>query len=286
MGSFLSRILGLDPIKEADGEGYEPSSFSRMLAIDSKTDYKPVDFGKKYTGNKKILVICTEEKYMTMENGKKFASGNHPVETCQPVMHLVNAGFAFDVATPTGKPAALELWALPTKDNVFLEFFNTQKAKFNQPLSLADIVKSSSAKEEYVAVFAPGGQGAMLGLPEDPSMAAMIKHVKEKDLYFMSVCHGPAVLLAVKDKPHPYQGYKIACFPDAIDKQTPMLGYLPGVQTWYFGEKLTADCGITIVNTGADATFVADRKLLTGASPKACQELGKVAAEKLLEEFA
>ena len=285
MGAFLSKIFGLDPIPEEDGEGYEPSSFSRMLAIDSKTDYKVVDFGKSYQGTKKILVVCTEEKYMTMENGKKFASGNHPVETCQPIMHLVNAGFAFDVATPTGKPAALELWALPKKDKVFLEFFEAQKPKFDKPLSLAEIVKGS-AKDDYVAVFAPGGQGAMLGLPDDPSMAAMIKYVKEKDLYFMSVCHGPAVLLSVKDKPHPYEGYQIACFPDAIDKQTPMLGYLPGVQTWYFGEKLIADCGIAIVNTGADATFVADRKLLTGASPKACQELGVTAAQKLLEEFA
>jgi molecular chaperone Hsp31 and glyoxalase 3 len=285
MGAFLSRIFGLDPIPEKDGEGYEPSSFSRMLAIDSKTDYKPVNFGKTYQGNKKVLVVCTEEKYMTMENGKKFASGNHPVETCQPIMHLINAGFAIDVATPTGKPAALELWALPKKDKDFLDFFESQKSKFENPLSLADIVKGTD-KHKYVAVFAPGGQGAMLGLPFDESMASMIKYIKEKDLYFMSVCHGPAVLLSVKDKPHPYDGYKIACFPDAIDKQTPMLGYLPGVQTWYFGEKLVADCGITIVNTGADATFVADRKLLTGASPKACQELGVTAAQKLLEEFA
>lgn len=101
------------------------------------------------------------------------------------------------------------------------------------------------------------------------------------------MCHGPAVLLVAKaEKPHPYSGYKLACFPDAIDKQTPALGYLPGKQTWYFGEKLIAECDITIVNTGADNTFVADRKLLTGASPKACQELGKVAAEKLLEEYA
>ena len=102
----------------------------------------------------------------------------------------------------------------------------------------------------------------------------------------MSVCHGPAVFLAVKSKPHPYSGYKIACFPDSIDKQTPSIGYMPGKQTWYYGEKLVADCGITIVNTGADSTFVADRKLLTGASPKACQELGLVAAQKLLEAYA
>ena len=40
------------------------------------------------------------------------------------------------------------------------------------------------------------------------------------------------------------------------------------------------------MNKNMDNTFVADRKLLTGASPKACQELGAVMALKLLEEYA
>jgi len=199
---------------------------------------------------------------------------------------LVNAGFEFDVATPTGKPTIIQLWALPKKDTVVLDFFNTHKPKFNSPKSLSNGVPGGGM-EDYVAVFAPGGQGAMLGLPEDENVGELIAFVKEKDRYFLSICHGPAVLLAAKEMdPHPYKGYKIACFPDSIDKKTPMIGYLPGVQTWYFGKKLTEHCGISIVNTAADSTFVADQKLLTGASPKACQELGKVAAEKLLEEYA
>lgn len=285
MGGLLSKLFGLSPTPEENGPGFIPSPFSRMLAIASKTDYKPVDFGKTYDGPLKILVVCTEERYMTMDNGKLFSSGNHPVETLQPLMHLENAGFAFDVATPTGKPAALELWALPKKDAVFIEYFEKCKCKLNNPKSLGDIV-SSKSKEDYAAVFAPGGQGAMLGLPEDENMGKLIAFVKETDRYFLSVCHGPAVLLsAKKTKPHPYKGYKIACFPDSIDKQTPSVGYLPGIQTWYFGEKLIEECGITIVNTGADGTFVADRKLLTGASPKACQELGVTAASKLLEDL-
>ena len=181
MGSFLSRILGLDPIKEADGEGYEPSSFSRMLAIDSKTDYKPVDFGKKYTGNKKILVICTEEKYMTMENGKKFASGNHPVETCQPVMHLVNAGFAFDVATPTGKPAALELWALPTKDNVFLELETYQPGNLGaavvQEMSAANIFLVLTTGEIVTPAL---DRGTILPGVTRASVLAIVEHCAEE----------------------------------------------------------------------------------------------------------
>lgn len=224
---------------------------------------------------------------MLMENGKKFSSGNHPVEVCQPLLHLTNAGFSFDVATPTGKPGCIEEWALPRKDDVIMNFYsNIFKPKADTPLSLAQLVSNKAALDSYVCIFTPGGQGAMLGLPEDPSLAKAITFIKDQNRFLMSVCHGPATFLSVKSEPHPYQGYKIACFPDAIDKQTPMIGYLPGVQTWYYGEKLVEHCGIEIINTGADGTCSFDRKLLTGASPKACQELGKTAAEKLLKEYA
>ena len=253
MGNTLKRMFGLAATKEANGEGYEPSPFSKMLAIDSKTDYKPIDFGKKYTGSKKVLVVCTEERYMTMENGLKFSTGNHPVETVQPLLHLINAGFDFDIATPTGQPACIEMWALPRKDEVVMTFFETQALpKINSPKSLISIVSDAKAMDQYVAVFTPGGQGAMLGLPEDESLGKLIRYIKDKDRYLMSVCHGPASFLAAKGKPHPYAGYKIACFPDAIDKQTPSIGYMPGKQTWYYGEKLISLCDIIIVNTGAD----------------------------------
>jgi len=61
--------------------------------------------------------------------------------------------------------------------------------------------------------------------------------------------------------------------------------YIPGELTWYCGEKLIA-LGVTIVNKAADATVVEDRKLITGASPKACQGLGVLVAKKLLESYA
>lgn len=282
--SFWS-LFGLMPTPDSSGEGYEPSPLSKILAIDKKTDYKKVDFSKKYSGEKKILVICTEERYMLMENGKKFSSGNHPVEISQPLMVLEDAGFKFDVATPTGKPACIEMWAQATKDETFMNFFNqVVKPKCDNPLSLAEVFAAQGDLETYVAFFFPGGQGAMLGLPEDETCGKLIEYVKEKDLILMSVCHGPAGFLACKGETHPYSGYKIACFPDAIDKQTPFIGYLPGKQTWYYGEKLI-ERGLTITNTGADDTTEVDRNLITGASPKACQKLGVQVAEKLLEKY-
>ena len=281
-------MLGLVGQLDEAGEGYIPSPLSLKLAVDSKTDYKPVEFAKNAKNKKKkVLVICTEERYMVMANGKKFSSGNHPVEMGQPLIHLMNAGFDFDVATPTGRPACIEMWALPKKDDFFMEFFETKcKPKIDSPLSLETLASNSpNDLEPYVLFFMPGGQGAMLGLPEDKSLEKVLKYAKSNDLLVMSVCHGPAALLACKDEPHPYKGYNVACFPDAVDKQTPMVGYLPGVQTWYFGEKLI-ERGLTIENKNPDDTVVFDRKLLTGASPKACQKLGTMAAEALLAEYA
>ena len=278
--------MGLAGTLDESGEGYEPSPFSKMLAVSSMSDYKVEDFGAKYKGDKKVLVVCTEIKYMVMENGKKFSSGNHPVELIQPVLHLTNAGFDFDVATPTGKPAMIEEWALPLKDKTILDAYNNAfKPKLDAPLSLADIMAGKEALESYVLVFLPGGQGAMLGLPEDKSLEKLILHFKDEDKHVMSVCHGPASFLAAKTDPHPFAGYKIACFPDSGDKMSPSVGYMPGKQTWYYGEKLI-EKGVEIINKDPDDTMSEDRKLITGASPKACQRIGVTAAKALLAQYA
>ena len=105
-------------------------------------------------------------------------------------------------------------------------------------------------------------------------------------MHLLAICHGPAALLAANldgDKDSfIYKGYKIAAFPDAVDEQTPMMGYMPGHMPWKFGEKLN-DLGVTIINEGADNTCHVDRKLVTGASPLAANDFGKLAATELLK---
>ena len=67
-----------------------------------------------------MLVICTEQRNMTMANGKKFSTGNHPVETLVPMMHLRDAGFELEIVTPTGAPVQIEMWAMPRKDEAVM----------------------------------------------------------------------------------------------------------------------------------------------------------------------
>ena len=60
-----------------------------FMAVDSKTDYKPIAFPTRYKGPKKVLVVCTEERYMTMANGTQFSTGNHPVESVSETFHAI-----------------------------------------------------------------------------------------------------------------------------------------------------------------------------------------------------
>lgn len=281
---MLKKLLGIAPKLESDGS-YSPSKVALKLSTSPKTDFENISY-KKYEGKKtKILAIFTEQKNMTMKNGKMFSTGNHPVEALLPMLHLRNAGFDFEIATPTGKPVIFEMWAFPTKDENVQDIYNQYKFNFKQPKNLQDFVNTSFTNtDSYAAVFVPGGHGAMLGIPEDKNVGKVLNWAHQNDLFTITLCHGPGSLLTttLDNQEFLYKGYEMAVFPDSVDKQTPMIGYLPGHMPWELSEKLK-DLGAKVVNTKSDDTVVVDRKLITGASPLASNNLGKLAANTLLE---
>ena len=74
----------------------------------------------------------------------------------------------------------------------------------------------------------------------------------------------------------------MAVFPDSVDKQTPMIGYLPGHMPFGLSERLK-ELGARLANSKGDDTVCLDRKLITGASPLASDKLGVLAATTLLK---
>lgn len=283
---MLKKLFGLAPKLESDGS-YSPSKVALKLATSPKTDFENISYQKYQGQQSKILVIFTEQKNMTMKNGKMFSTGNHPVESLVPMLHLKNAGFDFEIATPTGKPVIFEMWAFPYKDEYVNAIYNEYKSDFANPKNLQEFVDTSFTKSEsYAAVFVPGGHGAMLGIPEDKNVGKILNWAHENDLFTITLCHGPGSLLATTlgNQKFLYEGYEMAVFPDSVDKQTPMIGYLPGHMPRGLSEKLKS-LGAKIVNTKSDNTVCLDRKLITGASPLASNELGKLAANTLLKEL-
>jgi molecular chaperone Hsp31 and glyoxalase 3 len=283
---MLKKLLGLAPKLESDGS-YSPSKLALKLATVDKTDFKKITY-TKYQGKKsKILVIFTEQKNMKMQNGKLFSTGNHPVEALVPMLHLKNAGFDFEIVTPTGKPVIFEMWAFPNKDKEVKEIYEQFKTNFEQPKSLQDFVNNSLTKpEDYAALFIPGGHGSMLGIPNDKNVATTLNWANDNDLFTITLCHGPGSFLSttLDNGKFIYQGYNMAVFPDSVDKMTPMFGYLPGQMAMAVSEKLKS-LGVNLMNTKSDNTVCIDRKLITGASPLASNNLGKLAAETLIKEL-
>lgn len=283
---MLKKILGIAPKLESDGS-FSPSKLAIKLGTVDKTDYEKISY-TKYQGKKsKILVIFTEQKNLKMKNGKLFSTGNHPVEALLPMLHLKNAGFEFEIATPTGKPVVFEMWAFPEKDEHVKAIYNDYKSNFEKPSKLQDFADNSlTDSASYAAVFVPGGHGAMLGIPEDKNVGKILNWAHQNDLFTITLCHGPGSLLTttLNNQKFLYEGYNIAVFPDSVDKQSPMMGYLPGQMPWGLSEKLKS-LGVNLMNTKMDKTVCVDRKLITGASPLASNNLGKLAAETLLKEL-
>ena len=270
-----------------DGFGYEPSLHIREMFVPRVTDYKPITYDHaNLDSHKKIFVLCTEEKYMTMQNGLKFSTGNNIIETILPLLHLTAAGFEFEVYTPTGKPAVLENWSLPKDDQHVLDALEKYKAKFDHPNSLAEFIeKDFQSEAHYVALFIPGGHGAMLGLPDNKDVEKLIQWTLERDIFIFALCHGPAALIAAgidkQKEQFPFAGYQIVSFPDQMDKGLDETGYLPGKMPWLYGEKLT-ELGIEILNTEITGACHTDRKLITGDSPLAANKFGELIAKALL----
>lgn len=99
---------------QAEDDAWFPSPFSLTQYVPPKTDFDGANYPNKYTGGKwKVLVIATQERYLRMDGGEFFSTGNHPVEMLLPVLHLDAAGFEVDVATISGDPVKLEMWAFP-----------------------------------------------------------------------------------------------------------------------------------------------------------------------------
>jgi len=179
------------------------------------------------------------------------------------------------------------MWAMPEKDEHVTGIYNEYKSSFEKPKDLQKFVDNSLTNiATYAAIFIPGGHGAMLGIPEDQNVGKVLNWAHENDLFTISLCHGPGSFLAttLNDQEFIYKGYKMAVFPDSVDKQTPMIGYLPGHMPWGLSAKLT-ELGAVVVNNKSDKTTHVDRKLITGASPLAANELGKLATNTLLNEL-
>ena len=274
----------------AEQNAFFPSPYSLGQYTSSKTDFDGADYPNRYTGKKwKVLMIATDERYILMQNGKMFSTGNHPVEMLLPMYHFDAAGFEIEIATLSGNPVKLEMWAMPKEDSAVKEIYEKYLPKLKSPKKLSALRDAVLSEDSpFIGLFVPGGHGVLAGIPHSTEVKEILLSFKNKDRPVITLCHGPAFLLSAGVDENPenyiYNGYEICVFPDALDEGPNIeIGYMPGKLPWLVGKSLK-DLGVKILNTGITGQVHQDRKLLTGDSPLASNNLGKLAAPVLIQE--
>ena len=281
--------LTIEPVKDrAEHNAYFPSDYSLSIYTSPVTNFDGFKFDKSYSGGKyKVLMIATDERYLQMANNKYFSTGNHPVETLLPMLHIDGAGFEIYIATLSGNSVKLEMWAMPEKDESVMNFYNKYLNKFENPLKLDTILDQVTAEDSpYLGVFIPGGHGALINLPESKEVKDVLKWALNNDKKIITLCHGPAALLAgaIDEKEFLFKGYEMTVFPDSIDEGANQeIGYMPGKLKWLLAEKLES-LGVKILNEAISGQVHIDRNLITGDSPLAANNLGIVVADELLKQ--
>lgn len=282
--------LSRTPVPDrAEHNAFFPSEYSLSQYTSKKTDYDGLKFSKPYTGGKhKVLMIATDERYLQMQNGKWFSTGNHPVETLLPMLHIHKAGFEIDVATLSGNHAKFEMWAMPAEDEAVKGIYEEYLPKLDKPAKLADTIDQVTAPDSpYIAVLIPGGHGAFNKLPESREIQRVLDWALANDKFIVTLCHGPAALAAAAigkdDAAFPFKGYELCVFPDALDEGANIeIGYMPGKLPWLLAKRLE-ELGMKVMNKGISGQVHKDRRLLTGDSPLAGNKLGILAADELLK---
>ena len=280
--------LTKQPVQDrAEHNAFFPSDYSLSVYTSPVTNFDGFKFENTYRGEKnKILMIASDERYLQMSNGKYFSTGNHPVETLLPMLHMDAAGFEIDIVTLSGNSVKLEMWAMPEKDENVMKLYNKYIEKFENPVKLDRILENiTSENSPYSGVFIPGDHGAMINLPESREVKEVLKWAIKEDKKIITLCHGPATLISgnIDESEFLFKNYEMTVFPDSIDEGANQeIGYMPGKLKWLLAEKLES-LGAKIVNEAISGQVHIDRNLITGDSPLAANQLGIVAVDELLK---
>lgn len=292
-------LFGLNPVlvddehkrSASEPASFIPSTFSRKNS--TLTEFRELTVESPYAGDKKILVLGTSKYLLPTTSAHRgeerfFNTGHHTTETLLPMYHFDKLGFKFDIATEDGAPLALEEWTFPLAkgyEDKLREMLAKVKEKVEKPLRYEDVPEDLGA---YAAVFLPGGHGPIISMYKDEILGNLLRSAHNQEMLTISLCHGPSSFRAAElgGTDFPYRGYKIAVFPDSMDKTSPKFGYLPGyLSEEYLVESKLRALGFEVVNKKMDDTVSSDRELITGASQLSAQRLGEAAAKALAERF-
>lgn len=227
-----------------------------------------------------ILFIVTSHS-MIGNTGKP--TGLWLEELTTPYYAFIDAGYSVDIASIEGGKVPVD----PRSQNqngenpASVDRFLQDKAAV-QKITATPSLKNIDVKN-YAAVFLPGGHGTMWDLPVSEPLAALIGQAASDGKVIAAVCHGPAGLVAVKDKNgRPLvQGKKISAFTNEEEEAVGLTQAVPFLLETKLRE-LGADFH---KGPNFQAFAVADGNLITGQNPASSEKVAQLVIEKIQSQI-
>jgi len=256
----------------------------------------------------RVLVIGSNATRIEIQGGGTGPTGQYLNETVVPMLALVEAGYDVLLATPNGEKPYID----PVSDAV--EHFGGDEAAYrrakaffaeapsaNQHRSLRSVIEEGL--DRYVAVFAPGGQGPVVDLMQDPDAGEILRHFHKQAKPTALLCHGPITAIAALPRAREfrqaliagdrakaaelakgwqYKGYKMTVF-SASEEKPIEENILHGKLYFNMVDALTI-AGAEVITGPVDFAphVVVDRELITGQNPRSDHPI----AAKLIQALA
>jgi putative intracellular protease/amidase len=224
----------------------------------------------------KILMVLTSHSELGTTGEK---TGFWIEEFASPYYFLADAGAVISIASPLGGQPPVD----PKSEAPEAQTPSTKR--FYADLDAIDKVAHTMTlgevkKEEYDAVFYPGGHGPMWDLANDTQSIALIEGFYNTQKPVAFVCHAPAALINVKaENGHPLvKGKKVTGFSDTEEETVGLINVVPFLLEDEL-KKLGAH-----YSKGADwsSYTVHDGLLITGQNPASSEAVAALLLKTLI----
>ncbi|MDN6165747.1 MAG: type 1 glutamine amidotransferase domain-containing protein, partial [Tetragenococcus koreensis] len=209
---------------------------------------------------KKILVVLTN----TVKYGKKnAATGLWLGEATEFVDEVQKQGFAVDYVSPQGGFVPLDPRSLKSVDDASFAIYEQRQF---QDKALGNSLKPSEVNAaDYCGIYYTGGHGVMWDFPNHSALERISLQIYQNNGYVMSVCHGIAGLLFIKDINGEYfvKDKKITGFTTTEEQLSGKSSVVP-----FYNEKVAEEHGAEFVKARAFKSFsIQDGRIITGQNP-------------------
>ncbi|WP_125767205.1 type 1 glutamine amidotransferase domain-containing protein [Lapidilactobacillus wuchangensis] len=226
---------------------------------------------------KKVLIVLTN---VTRYQGTDEPTGLWLGEAAEFITALQKAGIAYDFASPKGGFVPLDPRSMKYTDAEMMSVY--ESADFKERALTHSLAAATVDPSDYQAIYFTGGHGVMWDFPDDANLQRLTLAIYQNNGWVLSVCHGIAGLLNVRDAAGQYliNGRTITGFTKTEEILAGKKRVVP-----FLNQQVATDHGAHFIKKRAYSEFATqDGHFITGQNPFSVKAVANLFLENIQKE--